>query len=129
LISDYHAQDDISTLQSNQIFYRLKLVDEDGRFFYSKVIAFKINSTQNDLTIYPNPARTEIFISLTTDKRNKLHVKILDASGKTLYDQQKEIQKGNNIFPVTTSRLKAGSYLLQLILNGETKTSKFNVIK
>jgi hypothetical protein len=48
--------------------------------------------------------------------------------GTIISDQQKEIQKGNNVFPVNISKMKAGNYILQFILNGEAKTSKFAII-
>jgi uncharacterized repeat protein (TIGR01451 family) len=127
-IADYSSQDNISTLQSNHIFYRLKLIDADGKFTYSKVIAFNINAAQNNFIVYPNPAKTEMYVSITSNKNENLHLKIVDASGRTVADQQKEIQKGNNIFPVNTSKLKGGNYVLQFVLNGEVKASKFTIM-
>ncbi|MBO9682033.1 MAG: T9SS type A sorting domain-containing protein, partial [Flavisolibacter sp.] len=127
-ISNYHLLDNISALPSKLIFYRLKMIDADSKFNYSKVIVFRINPVQNNFTIYPNPARTEIFVSLTADKKQNLRVKVLDASGRILSEHQKEVQKGTNVFPVNTFGLKAGNYILQMILNGETKASKFAII-
>jgi hypothetical protein len=51
-IADYTSQDNISTLQSNHIFYRLKLVDAGGKFTYSRIIAFNINAAQNNFMVY-----------------------------------------------------------------------------
>jgi uncharacterized repeat protein (TIGR01451 family) len=127
-IADYTSQDNISTLQSNHIFYRLKLVDADGKFTYSRIIAFNINAVQNNFIVYPNPAKTEMYVSITTNRNESLHLKIIDALGRIISDQQKEIQKGNNVFPVNISKMKTGNYILQFILNGEAKTSKFAII-
>jgi uncharacterized repeat protein (TIGR01451 family) len=127
-ITSYHSQDNISILQSGQIFYRLKLVDADGKFSYSKVIVFNLNTTQSNFIVYPNPVRTELFVSLSTGKKQNLNIKILDASGRTILNQQKEIQKGNNVFPVNISKLTGGSYLLQIIFDGESKASRFTII-
>ena len=38
-------------------FYRLKMMDADGKFTYSKVVAIKMNSKNVRLQIFPNPAR------------------------------------------------------------------------
>lgn len=127
-ISDYHLIDNISSLQPKLIFYRLKMIDADDKFSYSKVVVFKTNPVQNSFTIYPNPARTEVFVSLLTDRNQSLHVKILDASGRIISEQQKEIQKGTNVFPLNVFGLKPGNYILQIILNGETKASKFVIM-
>lgn len=126
-IDDYNAHDNISTLQSNHIFYRLKLIDADGRFTYSKVISFNI-SVHDHFIVYPNPARTEMYVSITSNKNENLQLRITDASGKIISDQQKEIQKGNNVFPLNTSKLKKGNFVLQIISEGETKTSKFIIM-
>lgn len=124
----YNTTDNISILQPGQIFYRLKLVDADGKFGYSKVIVFRTNSPQSNFIVYPNPARTELFVSLSVDKKQNLSIKVLDASGRTLLNQQKEIQKGNNVFPVNTTKLKAGSYLLQIVVDGKSRVSRFTIM-
>jgi hypothetical protein len=128
LINDYHLTDNTSALQSKLIFYRLKMIDADGKFTYSKVIVFRINPIENSFTIYPNPARTEVFVSLMTDKNQSLRVKVLDISGKIVSEQRKEIQKGTNVFPVNISNLKAGNYLLQIHANAEKKAVKFTIM-
>jgi hypothetical protein len=128
LIHDYHLLDNISVLQSKLIFYRLKMIDADSKFSYSKIIVFRTNPVQNNFTIYPNPARTEIFVSLLADKKQNLRIKVLDASGRIVSEHQKEVQKGTNVFPVNTFGLKAGTYILQMVLDGETKASKFAII-
>ena len=127
-INDYHLIDNISSLQPKLIFYRLKMIDADDKFSYSKIVVFKTNPVQNSFTIYPNPARTEVFVSLLTDRNQSLRVKILDASGRIISEQKKEIQKGTNVFPLNVFGLKPGNYILQMILNGETKASKFVIM-
>jgi hypothetical protein len=69
-----------------------------------------------------------MYVSITSGKNENLQFRITDASGKVIANQQKEIQKGNNVFPVNTSKLKKGNYVLQVISEGETKTSKFVII-
>lgn len=128
LISDYHAHDNISLLPFQQIFYRLKLVDTDGKSSYSKVIVFNLSTASNFL-VYPNPARTELFVSFNSNKNEFLGIKVIDASGKLISENQKEIQKGNNIFPINISKLKAGNYVLQIISKEQTRTSKFVIIQ
>jgi len=127
-IDDYHLVDNISLLQSKLIFYRLKMIDADGKFSCSKVIVFRTNPIQNSFTIYPNPARTEVFVSLMTDKTQSLRLKVLDASGRVISEQRKEVQKGANVFPVNISNLKAGNYILQILGNAEMKTERFTIM-
>lgn len=127
-ISKYIAKDNISLQRAIHFFYRLKLIDADGKYSYSRILVFKLNSAQNTFMIYPNPAKAEVFVSLAAADNGKAQIKIIDASGKLVSVQQKEIQKGNNVFPVTTSKLKAGSYILELMNGVEVRTSKFTVV-
>lgn len=126
-VHDFKATDNVAAVQANRIFYRLKLVDKDGRFSYSKVIAFYVNS-QNRFIVYPNPARTEMFISMIVDKKSNVQIKIIDASGRTVGEQERTIEKGNNVFPVNTLKLKNGNYILKVINDGETRSNKFTIV-
>ncbi len=61
--SDYSFTDANPLTGSN--FYRLKQVDKDGKFVYSKVV--KINFTKlPGIRISPNPASSYIYLSLKT---------------------------------------------------------------
>jgi uncharacterized repeat protein (TIGR01451 family) len=127
-VSVYNAIDNVAGLSANTVFYRLKLIDADGHYTYSKVVVFKINTAGGQLFVYPNPAKTELFVSFTANTPGNLQVKIVDASGRILTRVNNAIQKGNNIFPVNISALKAGSYILELSENGKTKISKFTIM-
>lgn len=121
----YSATDNVAGVSSKHIFYRLKLMDSDGKFSYSKVVAFNINESQNRFMVYPNPANTEMFVSITADKKTNMQVKIVDASGRTVSNEVKTVQKGSNVFPVNTSMLKKGNYFLELVTGEGTRTTKF----
>ncbi|MEP7237617.1 MAG: LamG domain-containing protein, partial [Ferruginibacter sp.] len=47
-----------ATLQNNPVvFYRLQLVDLDGRFFNSEIVAVHLNKKDLQLLVFPNPAK------------------------------------------------------------------------
>lgn len=127
-VSSYSATDNVTGFSATTVFYRLKLIDADGHYNYSKVVVFKINTAGNELTVYPNPTRTELFVSFSADEPGNLQVRIVDASGRVLIRANNTLQKGSNVFPVSTSKLKAGNYILQITGNGQTKTSKFTIM-
>ena len=104
------------------------MVDRGGSFTYSRILPFTLKFVENNFSIYPNPAMNEIFISLTTGKNERARIRIADVSGKIWIDQQKEIQQGTTVFPLNTSNLKAGQYIIQVLVNGDTEASKFTVI-
>jgi hypothetical protein len=66
---------------------------------------------QEEITVYPNPAKNELHISGHTDNTQ---IEIYDMYGKLMFKQQ--IYKNT---PLNTSVLKQGMYLLRIIENEE----------
>lgn len=90
-------------------YYRLKNVDLNGRFTYSEIQTVKGISTFNDVTVFPNPARSSSNISLVGVAANS-SIQLLDFSGKIL----KTINSNTmNSFNITD--IKNGTYLIRII--------------
>jgi hypothetical protein len=53
-----------NSLSSGSVSYRIKQVDIDGRFEYSKQVVVRTAANQGKLSIYPNPASGQARISL-----------------------------------------------------------------
>jgi hypothetical protein len=99
-------------------YYRLKILDNDGRFKYSPIIRInKINSTA--VTIYPNPASTYIIATAATTVQQ---IKITDASGKLVLQYRGTPGNRYNI-----AALSKGLYTLQIFLANEVVTQKLLV--
>jgi hypothetical protein len=60
--NDYNFIDD--DIASGPISYRIKQVDIDGRFEYSKQVVIRTAANQEKLSIYPNPATGQVRINL-----------------------------------------------------------------
>ncbi len=60
-------------------YYRLKMVDIDGRFTYSRIIAVKAPAS-NSIAIFPNPVSDKLFIKLG-DVAAATRIFITDAKG------------------------------------------------
>jgi hypothetical protein len=101
---------------ANKLYYRLKMVDKDGKFKYSNVAVIEIPAGQV-ISIYPNPARNNIKINtaqaLTT-------IQILDIAGKLV--KQFKPMPGNSY---GISDLTNGVYMLRLICNQGQTILKF----
>ncbi|ULQ58443.1 T9SS type A sorting domain-containing protein [Flavihumibacter rivuli] len=86
-------------------------------------------SLQKVFNIYPNPARTEINISLSVDHPGSTEIRIIDMTGKQLLMQRNSTNSGLNRLRLNVSNIPPGIYLLQ-IANGETTTiKKLTIIK
>ena len=103
-------------------FYRLKMVDVDGKFTYSNIVAVKINADKK-LQIFPNPAKEILFVEANGNNENATF-EIIDAVGRKL----KKIQillNGKTSFSIDVSNLPKGIYNLILFKGQNTEIQKF----
>lgn len=110
-------------LSHDIVYYRLKLVDRDGRFEYSKLIAVRFGKLQpGEVNLYPNPVKAggEISIRFEASTQEQAMLTIEAESGATVHRQTKNLIKGTNAFTVDVpANLAAGIYVLRL----QTKSS------
>lgn len=90
-------------------YYRLKNVDLNGKFTYSEIRNVKGIGVVNDVTIFPNPARSNSKISVVGVTANS-SIQLLDFSGKVL----KNINS-NTVNLIDLSGTKNGTYLIRII--------------
>lgn len=103
-------------------FYRLRMVDLDGSFTYSKVVIVKMDTLQNTLLVFPNPAATELTIQLFA--RGALQLKIADVNGRILKEEVVQLS-GNASKNLDISSLPKGVYILILQNSNEIQYRKF----
>lgn len=70
-------------------YYRLKQVDFDGQFEYSKIIEtrFKGNATASGMMVYPNPVIDDN-IRVALQNSDSAILQIMDQNGRSVYTQQ-----------------------------------------
>ena len=90
-------------------YYRLKNVDLNGKFTYSQIRTVKGYGVADDVTVFPNPARSNSKISVVGVTANS-SIQLLDFSGKVL----KNIIS-NTVNSIDLSGVKNGSYLIRII--------------
>ena len=90
-------------------YYRLKNVDLNGKFNYSEIRTVKGIGAVNDVTVFPNPARSNSKISVVGITANS-SIQLLDFSGKVL----KNINS-NTVNLIDLSGVKNGTYLIRII--------------
>ncbi|HTI10260.1 MAG TPA: T9SS type A sorting domain-containing protein [Puia sp.] len=97
-------------------FYRLKMVDFDGKFNYSGVVI--VNSkvgTGNVIKVLSNPFASSCTIRILAEEAGPVSVRLTDISGKTLWQENKVLSGGANTFPLSrTNQLAKGIYLLTI---------------
>jgi hypothetical protein len=117
---DYSFNDNLtitSTLPAT-IYYRLKIVDKDGSFTHSQVLAVQINSkTASGLSVFPNPVTTYLKAQVISSKIEIATLQITDLQGKVLQQQPITLQLGLNSFDINVAQLAKGSYIV--VIRGE----------
>lgn len=88
------------------VYYRLKIVDKDGSFTYSKTISLN-TQLMADIKVYPNPAQQ--YLSLVVKASNQpSHITIVDAAGMIV--QQTKMAAGVVQTTIDISGLPKGTY-------------------
>lgn len=118
---NYHFTDkNITQLQASELFYRLRQVDADGNYSYSKVERIKIQLKAPVVKASPNPFRYQLSLSIKqvsrTDKTEM--VSIYTRDGKLVYQRQLQQRGEATILLEDIPYLAAGVYALQVSING-----------
>ena len=71
-----------------------------------------------ELTAYPNPTSSSITVSLSETLGGETGLRIIDMTGRLVWEQNEFALEGQNQWQVDLSGLAAGSYLLQVSQNG-----------
>ena len=98
---------------SGQNFYRLKMVDIDGAFTYSKTVVVS-NKLSPGIQVFPNPVKNMLRAKIMYNKPANALIKITDLQGRSIQTQAIQLFDGLSNFDVDVSALPAGIYILKL---------------
>jgi hypothetical protein len=122
--------DDVTNVNSDIIYYRLKVIAKSGEVKYSNVLVVRKSSTKTTIAVMPNPAKDFVQIRLYSDKQADVTIRLIDASGKLVLYQKQQVQKGNNTLQLNELRkFSRGNYILQLNIRGDVTTHKLMLIQ
>ncbi|MEJ7740457.1 MAG: SBBP repeat-containing protein [Chitinophagaceae bacterium] len=119
-LKSYSYSDNLTSVngQVSTVFYRLKNIDADSKFTYSKSVAIRLHSIKNSLHIFPNPVKNMLFVN-ARGINETANLLITDVTGK-IVKREKLQQNGSTSFSVDVESLPKGKYYL--ILQGKEKT-------
>jgi hypothetical protein len=117
---------------SGKYSYRLKQIDNDGQFEYSKTIEVdlgapsKFELAQN----FPNPFNPETSISFTLPVAGSVKLTVYNLLGQEVQSLVNEYKEaGTHIINFNASEFNSGVYIYKLVANGVTQTRKMTLIK
>lgn len=102
-------------------YYRLKMVDMDGRATYSNIVALrKGRALSAAFTVYPNPFTDNLKIMLTANESAMATVQLVNAAGQTVYANRIAVQRGGNVLVLNDlGALSKGVYQLKVVVGEE----------
>lgn len=116
-VNNYAYSYNHSTRSGNKLL-RLKMIDQDGKTTYSKVISVQCGK-DNLFNLYPNPASTQVTLT-GTKAGEQLHV--ISIEGRML--QQHTATEGNSTIGIEA--LPSGTYLIRVLRNSQwTEAGRF----
>ena len=101
-------------------YYRLKVVDKDGSYSYSSIIAIKDGAPANIVSVYPNPAKDVLFVQVKAYEAQKATIAITDMQGRIVNTQMVQLANGNNNTSINVNSLPKGMYMITV--NAKDKT-------
>ncbi len=113
--TNYSFADLTATTGNN--YYRLKMIDNDGKFSYSNTIV--ISTTRNGeftiSNIAPNPFTEKISLTITLGKATPLQLQVVDFSGRICCTKNADGAKGNNYIELKgLGKLAQGMYYIRV---------------
>ena len=126
----FNFTDDISTVHTNIIFYRLKVIGSAGEFKYSQIIVLKKTVTQYNISLFPNPAKEFVTIQFMAGNETIVELGIWDNFGKLLQQQKQKVNTGSNSIQLNgLSKYPAGIYILKMITDNKVIANRFLISK
>jgi hypothetical protein len=120
--TDVYTFSDAGSTQN--VSYRLKIVNKDGTSFYSTIISLKPTFRSDKIKLLQNPVQTTLRFEIqTTELINS--IAIYNMSGMVVYNERKGLQRCNVPFAIALPNLTPGTYILEVRTDGSRKTATF----
>lgn len=122
--TSYTYKDNITASPSATFYYRLKAVNKDGSYKYSKIVVITLEK-RNEIRIIGNPFYSHVSIQSHQTTQGEMSIRLYDMQGKLLKTEKVNMQAGYGTHSVNDlSFLPCGTYLLEIGLNGKKQVEK-----
>jgi subtilase family serine protease len=117
---------DFNTVPSNNIFYRLRMVDIDMQFSYSNIVRLTKPLLADYVKVYPNPVKHTLLVQVRSSVNGHYNLSIIDAGGKLILAKQFGVSAGMQTLSMPVQILPQGIYVLIMRdADGSSKEVRF----
>jgi hypothetical protein len=114
-------------------YYRLKQVDYDGNFSYSRIEVLNNSAARvnfNTLNLYPVPANDILNVELENNLKGQSVIHIIDRSGVSLLELNLNTDVEHNRVAINLSEFQSGVYFLKCEnADGSFSVKRFSILK
>ncbi len=108
-----------------KVFYKLKQIDNDGKYTYSNVVVVeRANENKRKVIAYPNPFTNELKLISNIDINEPVTIHIYNAQGMAIVNYSGTFIQVSNSLTTWFKAQASGLYLLQLKTNSDNQTIK-----
>lgn len=123
-IHEYKVNDDNDYEETT--YYRLRKIDQNNEFSYSKIVSVKGYPARESIAVYPNPASTHVSLQVQLKKPSKVTISLFTNEGQKVYEQNRFCISGTNLYKIAVGDFKKGVYIFKVSKNdGLVLTKKF----
>jgi hypothetical protein len=109
-LTDY----EVSRQSSSILYYRLKILDKNDAYTYSKVVTISLPYITGALTVFPNPATNEVNAIINVPVDGNVKWNLIDNTGRVVNRNSAWVKKGSNTLVINVSKLSTGVYYLSV---------------
>ncbi len=119
---------DAGNSNNGAVYYRLKLVSNNGSITYSNILAFKMDSRKESFKMYPSVINDNATIRISADKNEQTTLKVVDLGGRMVLQKAVTLQQGDNNVSVNGfNSLQQGTYIALLTTGNNTYSQKIMI--
>lgn len=118
-----YADQDLKNINTTKVFYRLQIQELNAATRYSQVISFSLSSNNFTLSLFPNPATSQITLGYDQEVNGSTLIQIADTRGTVLLSDATTSGAGYHSRTIDISRFPAGTYFV-IIKKGNGQQQK-----
>ncbi len=117
-------KDNVQNNNAAYFYYRIQLVEKNGRKIYSNTLKLK-NNKYFDAILLNNPVKETINLIINATAKTTAYFNLVSMEGKTIFQENKTIASGTTQIKIPISKqLSNGVYILKVRVNEQTQNFK-----
>lgn len=112
-VKNYNAFDASPSNGAN--YYRIKQIDKDGNFKYSRTVMIKLNIDKTGVSVLANPFHSSLLVDFSSPSNQQVSARIIDITGRQIVSEKWTIAAGSSTKQFSNvGGLQLGMYILTI---------------